>query len=160
MWLLICWPSASGMLCLTSCMSLCLALLSFSHSASLFSQTRWASSLQAANKIRVWNWRPVTNTFLQVLNKHSEYTHRYKISNSASLSLSSWSCSSMTLFIQAASATALSLLAFSVLRSSTSPSSSAARILRSASWWTGKVLQSLSQNKLYTALMQNFSFLR
>ncbi len=34
---------------LTSRMSLSLALLSFSHSASLFSQTRWASSLQAAN---------------------------------------------------------------------------------------------------------------
>lgn len=31
---------------LTSRMSLSLALLSFSHSASLFSQTRWASSLQ------------------------------------------------------------------------------------------------------------------
>lgn len=64
----------------------------------------------------------------------------------------------MTLFIQAASATALSLLAFSSLCSSTSPSSSAARILRSASWWTGKVLQSLSQDKLYSALGQNFSF--
>lgn len=60
--------------------------------------------------------------------------HLCKTSNSASLSRSSCSCSSITHFIQAASATALSLLAVSSLLSSSSPSSKAARILRSASW--------------------------
>lgn len=68
--------------------------------------------------------------------------HLCRWSNSASLSRSSWSCCSITCFIQATSATALSLREFFLLSSSPSPSSKAASILRSASCSAQKNLTS------------------
>lgn len=143
MWLLIYCPSASSHLPHQSLsgsplfLPLCLSLLP--NTLSFLP----AGSKQKQSMSLTYRYKRI----FKFLKKHLDCAYRYKISNSASLSLSSWSCSSMTLFIQAASATALSFLAFSNLWSSTSPSSSAARILRSASWWTGKLLQLPSQAK-------------
>lgn len=81
--------------------------------------------------------------------------HLCRMSNSASLSRSSWSCSSITRFIQAASAIALSLRTVSMRLSSSSPSSSPARNWRSASWAAQRRPRKEGLNARHVALRVN-----
>lgn len=120
----------------TSCMRSSLAFLSFTNWGSCSSHTRWASCLR---QIGCVGYRGADSGDAS----QNLSTHQCRLSMSASLSRSSWICSSITLFIQATSAMALFLSELFILSSSppsllspsssSSPSIKASSILRTAS---------------------------